>query len=156
MPKIPIDECPAGPAMDMAVAEALGWHIEFWQDGADGGCELCDEEGNHVRPWSYDPSPRWRWSPSTDIAAAWELVIWCRANIEGQSLRLVGPEHPDESGCAFENGWDASFVNSQYVYTDIGQHTNADTAPLAICRAFLKANGIEHMEVPEGNGEDTD
>ena len=134
MPKIPIDECPAGPAMDMAVAEALGWHIEFWQDGADGGCELCDEEGNHVRPWSYDPSPRWRWSPSTDIAAAWEFAPGI---LNGKHLVFMGTH------------WAIWHFDG---YDNMPNDAVGETAPLTICRALLKANGVEHMEVP-GDGD---
>jgi hypothetical protein len=93
MPQIPVDECPAGPAIDAAVAEALGWHEDtgWWMDKdneiQEAACIGCNSKST--------------WSPSTDITEAWEL-------------------------------WE-----------------KAETAPLAICRAFLKANGVEYVEVPE-------
>lgn len=105
------DELEAGPQMDALVAEkVMGWSIrgELWKD----------KRGTIRRSKStfeqYEPSIRW--SPSTDIAAAWEVVekmpmgMW--PSVDGWVVEI-----PDGSGDEVE----------------------APTAPLAICRAALKA-----------------
>lgn len=61
------------------------------------------------------------WSPSTDIAAAWSVVEKMRMQIEPT-----------------RKGWRAG------VYGGLSdKRATADTAPLAICLAALKAIGVE-------------
>ena len=73
---------------------------------------------------------------STDIAAAWEMVEQlCSWKRDDNMLTLKGqgptPEHPDE-----QEGWyDAEIAGAAGKWESL----NADTAPLAICRAALKA-----------------
>lgn len=55
----------------LIVREVMRWEIVDWQDGADGGCELRDKQGNIVGSWSWGQKPRWRWSPSTDLDATY-------------------------------------------------------------------------------------
>ena len=114
MPKIPVDECPAGLAMDAAVAECLGW-------------KRCPgEKIDHWIPPDFDMPIVRSWS--TDIAAAWELAELCKHG-------------------RFGVGWSESWVVPYCVLGDI--HIYAETVPLAICRAFLKARGGTHVEVPD-------
>lgn len=80
-------------------------------------CSNCTE-------WIYSPYPEY----STDIAAAWSVV---QRSIPRQnfSLYVIGPIWH----CFFDLDMDAqnTFVNKF--------EARADTAPLAICRAALKA-----------------
>lgn len=142
MPTMPVDECPAGPAMDAAVAEALaiqggrcepllnvfsltknGWELQTrcrwcWKEMENGVSDFC---------------PKYPFPPySTDIAAAWELVEWCRTNLNSLATFIE-----------WKKGWDINFSNGSRAYGSF-----AKTCPLAICRAFLEANGVEHVEVP--------
>jgi len=118
MPKIPIDECPAGPEMDAAVAEVLGFKTK-WFEYPDGSkiLLLCDERDN----WRSIPA-----YSANNIAAAWELV-------EKERMRIGWTE-----------AWDVPYAACRELICEY-----ADKHPLAICRAFLKANGVEHVEVPE-------
>ena len=61
------------------------------------------------------------WSPSTDISAAWQVVEKMLEKHEAFHLEYI----PDKQ-------WYAMFWFATYF-------TSADTAPLAICRAALKA-----------------
>jgi hypothetical protein len=124
--KIKIDECPAGPAMDAAVAEVLGWENLHWEE--------VDRGPNHYAPegwWGDGPNGECYLdkSYSTDnIAAAWELL-----------------SHFDEYIRICRTSNDIWYFDT----VDLVIETQATSAPLAICRAFLKANGIEFVEVPE-------
>ena len=65
------------------------------------------------------------WSPSTNIAAAWEVVERLRANgYSWMQFTLIADQ------------WDLEMGQGGH---DIGCDTLAPTAPLAICRAALKA-----------------
>lgn len=125
MPKTPVDECPAGPAVDAAVAEALGHKVVLHY----GQLMVKTPDGLHADPEPY----------STDIAVAWEALEHL---FQLNSLQDIHLEHLEHTGWGIstcynkvEGGWDG------WVY--------AETAPLAICRAFLKVNGIEYIEVLE-------
>jgi len=154
-----VDECPAGPEMDAAVAEAAGWVKNF----------LYDRDGLPKRTAYVDPSDDYRevvrdiatWHPSIDIAAAWELVAFLHqliitATDENDtalpfdeieynylSLYCLNPYKPK---------WLASF-DANMAWDDNNSSTRTDgkfsavtnSIPLAICRAFLKANGIEYV-----------
>jgi len=113
MPKTPIDEAPAGPAMDAAVAEALGYEC------------VCDEESLDC-PIHCDDDPWTKRRYSTDIAAAWKLV-------ERECMRLGWTED-----------WGVPYAACRQLVCEYGEKH-----PEAICRAFLKANGIEFVEVLE-------
>ena len=124
MPKIPIDECPAGPALDATVAEALGFKTR-WFEYADGS-EILLLVGK-----TASGNVDWRSIPaySTNIAAAWELA-------EKERMRIGWTE-----------AWDVPYAACRELICEY-----ADKHPLAICRAFLKANGVEYVEVP-GDGD---
>jgi len=108
---------PAGRELDALVAErVMGWHrrkrngVEVWVVTTD----------------TFDPPvtyPVECWNPSTSIAAAWEVV-------EKQDDCLHLKQH-GEKGM-----WEAYFCHN---YCEADYLGEADTAPLAICRAALKA-----------------
>ena len=123
MPKIPIDECPAGPAMDAAVAEALGWH---WHDGRGtaGPSYWETADGDTAYIWDFEPS--------TDIVAAWELIENLKKRRPMVTIQL--------------DGWGSTWI-CWVDNNNMNQWEKGETAPLTICRAFLKANGVEYVEV---------
>ncbi len=74
--------------------------------------------------------PEDAWSPSTDMAAAWEVVERLSANVEFDIGTALLP------GTTATRGWMASFQFRTFV-------AFAPTAPYAICLAALKAVGVE-------------
>lgn len=117
------DQMPAGPELDLLVAERVmgtkrphEWVIDGYPGSLETweACHRCDlpredfVEGGFCIP-GY----------STDIASAWELVEKCGL--------FVGPFTQDQYW-AFESV--AQYLN--------GRASIAGTAPLAICRAALK------------------
>jgi len=123
-----IDAMPAGVELDALVAEALGapcghakttWHRAFYPDtGTYAGynveiCDICDQADPESWP-AY----------STDIAAAWPLV-------ERYGMIIAAP-HGENCSCK-GRPWRASRRG--------GTLAEGETAPLAICRAALKAAG---------------
>lgn len=115
---------PAGMEMNALVAEkVMGWHEHngMWLD--------LDN-----RIWANPPG----WSPSTNIATAWEVVqkhpyyfALYRTNETDWRLALFGTVH-----------WECRF------YAPEKFDAKADTAPLAICRAAL----IVVLEREKGEG----
>lgn len=109
-----IDTMSAGREMDALVAKKVMGYVTLRVQGGE--------------VWSWGDG-RWRlktWSPSTDIAAAWEVVA--RLNTLGIHLWAVGQEDALP-------GWQADFGRNW----QSAHQAWADTAPLAICRAALKA-----------------
>ncbi len=112
----PIYAMPAGGEMDCLIAEkVMGWWLE---------AHMC----NPPIPVAYmNPKDRaWYrkaedWAPSTNIAHAWEVVE--RMIVLGKMFSMGSHGHDNED-------WSA-------IFGSIGGY--ADTAPLAICRAALKA-----------------
>ena len=124
-----VDEMQAGPALDALVDEKVMGiqllHIPSgvdWSDGPDERgwfCRLC---GAKVKEWSgYEGCTVSKTKYSSDIAAAWPVV---------EKLRL----HIDQIS---DNSWVVS-TSHDWNEPDI-TYGYGDTAPLAICRAALKA-----------------
>jgi len=129
MPKIPIDQAPAGPEMDAAVAKVLG----------------LSEFNDWPERWEHIISHNWNETLySTDIAAAWELV----ENIaqDGWRLELRAKLLHREAIRGYSLSFDKLMDDSTLDYICISE---CSSVALAICRAFLKANGVEYIEVPE-------
>lgn len=133
MSKILVDECPAGPEMDAAVAEVLTGHsfdgigkIETRDGTIAEFCRICGKpKGYHGRlPYS------------TDIAAAWPVHRAACAMLFSKR-RLYFEAIQEQT--RLEDG-------SLVVWPDV-LVTLADIFPEAICRAFLKVSGIEHVEM---------
>lgn len=117
-----IDALTAGPELDRLIGEkVMGWACKdaygcdglVWFDAS--GSELID----------YGPTA-YGWSPSTNIAHAWEVVERVRLQDYG-SLELWW-----DAGAEW---WCALFRFK----SETPEMLTADTAPLAICRAALKA-----------------
>jgi len=110
-----IDEMPAGQEMDALVAEKVMGVKCYCPPKED--C-LCHS-----------------WSPaySTDIAAAWGVVEYIRTATRAVNVRtLFASTGPDRYDCG---------IYDEVPGLDIW--VEADTAPLAICRAALHAVGVE-------------
>jgi len=176
MTTIDVRKVKAGQAVDLACAEAMGikvvhhsWPCGFRPDGCrmEAAAFVNDAyEPEHSywydrrcpvyasTDWGWPPTRMEKWSAkfplcatvepvleySTDIGNAWKLV-------EAMSERnwLVQIECDSERVCVelFE---EASGLPSWWISkVDV----EADTAPLAICCAFLLANGIKELETSD-------
>jgi len=137
-----------GPELDRLVAEkVMGW-IEpadaemprvwlRWEEGEKryvwAGWWIeeppKDEDGNIPSAWLLAGNKKW--SPSTDIAAAWEVVERLSSRCFIQIHNQVASFMPLWN-VSFESREDMKFLGS----------ANAETVPLAICRAALAV--MEH------------
>jgi len=132
MAKIPVDEAPAGKAMNWAISKVLSGHlfagtgkIENRDGVVSEFCQVCGEpQGYH----GYDNYRR--------IENAWRLIEILRNDGKHVTITL-----PVGEGCEV---WVREIVS---LGLSDGLRTLADSLPLAICRAFLKANGVEYIEV---------
>jgi hypothetical protein len=106
-------------------------------------CEACGETFGDT---TYAMAVSWWPFYSTDLEAAWEvaekarLMVWPRLSAPGW---CAGPNtHPNPFTAAV---WEATGMNQNgegVVYYHLNTAAPADTAPLAICRAALKALGV--------------
>ena len=115
-----IDAMEAGPGMDALVA------LQVMGQTRVGDCGLGDEScGGKYEP----PCDRWYCLPpySIDIAAAWQVVEHLRTKLDIDS-EVVIVVYQGSYNCQFERDVAARVIA-----------VNADTAPLAICKAALKA-----------------
>ena len=128
-----IREMEAGRELDALVAEkVMGWTMGDYEPGL----YYTTRPGGPVAVISPTWTPRMpfhRFLPSTDIAAAWEVVERL------YDLRwIIGlgslAQNPRGWRCELCNMWEDDFERAP---SDI--EANADTAPLAICRAALLA-----------------
>lgn len=120
-------ELTAGRELDALVAEkVMGWHIvtdfdlrppeKHWNNAKGYVCLVAGNKLNDGREMKG-------FSPSTDIADAWKVVEKMRERGLDVYLRFVST-------------WTAEFDS---VSGDVNGFADADTAPLAICLAALKA-----------------
>ena len=132
--------------MDVRVARAMGWTlneagypVNFWM-GTDGmATGYCDS------PWPEDAerygdapmlfSGEGVWSPSTDIAAAWQVVE-----------HVCGPAGDDAwTGPRLQLNYEHGAAHAifdmleDYGYSVPNSEGRAETVPEAICLAFLAA-----------------
>ena len=120
---IDIDSMPAGPEMDAAVGVVV---MRRSTGVINGVCRMARFDGAAEvgsRSFWEDSEP---WQPSTNIAHAWEVV---EKLIERGYQVIVSSQSEREWGCDVVR-WDRRALASQ---------ENELTAPLAICRAALKA-----------------
>jgi hypothetical protein len=123
-----VDELPAGPELDRLVAEmVMGWQwgknrIDAGMDAFGDWREAHEVEGPIRNPGGYFVR---HWSPSTDIAHAWEVVE--RMSELGNPLRHLS-DGRSRIGYFFARFGDSTEGNWP-----------AETAPLAICRAAIVA-----------------
>lgn len=117
-----VKELKAGRELDALIAEkVMGWHREFVTDPSSNYSfwNYVDADGRGM----YTPE---EWEPSTSISAAWEVV---------EKLQTLGIK------CWMKNyiaipGWHCVVIGGDFEFEEA-----ADTAPLAICLAALKAVG---------------
>lgn len=149
-----VDEMPAGREMDALIAEKVMGHRPeygcFVDDGHSDDCvtDICDcviAESLHKDGEKFpDKCQYWRvvdpFPYSTDIAAAWEVVEKIKdTNMDSYKygansfeLSRNRPMQPSRLyACRFNSN------NNGYSY--------AETASLAICRAALKAVGVNEI-----------
>jgi hypothetical protein len=130
MAKTPVDETPAGPEMDAMIADTLGLTIrrQQWPDGLSRFEYFAGTYANEYDGWAEHEDWRHVLPYSTDIAAAWELL-----------------GHFDDYIRVCRTSNDIFYFDIPNLSIEI----QATSAPLAICRAFLKVNGVEYVKVPE-------
>lgn len=141
-PQTPVEDL-EGRGLDAAVAKAVfgkctvigcgGMPTYEFQSPPESGDDtrLCSHCGNEVWQALGESAPQF----STDIAAAWELVEEMQGD-RARYLDLQRMTHP------WHNLWRADFkTGKQVLGEDSGSvaHAEAKTAPLAICRAALRA-----------------
>jgi hypothetical protein len=103
-----------------AVAQKLRWKAKVLHECAAPACNLK----------MVEPTPDYCGS----IAAAWEIVEWFEKSQIRFSLGLL-PVMPEKQR------WEILWARPQTLSTDFVPTIYADTAPMAICLAFLKLNG---------------
>lgn len=145
MAKVPVDRCPASPTLDAIVArvrriseDGWPWYCYVLQHSIDmassvfDGTNWCYACNSLVELQGRLPRP-----VSTDIAAAWVLV-----EVLTQDYEFYITNYRNLGG-----GWSACYKLKAGEWTS----SDADTAPLAIVHAYLKANGVEYVEVHDGS-----
>jgi hypothetical protein len=140
------DDMPAGPELDRMVGErVMGWKLVsgFSADSINGWG--ASHDGIHFArifcgACGYDGIGEW-FSPSTNIAHAWEVVERMRSLgfvpiVRGPGIYTVGDGYykHDQWFAGFQSG----ATESMPIYEKEGE-SHADTAALAICRAALAA-----------------
>lgn len=108
----------SGEKLRIAVAKAVGW-TEIHETVIDGYHVLVGIQHDSTATWAV-PVDRYE----SDIGAAWELVN--RLMADGWSFAIISAE---------ESGWLITLARNRY---SIG-NVFGNTAPEAICRAFLLA-----------------
>ncbi|GAF72144.1 unnamed protein product [marine sediment metagenome] len=123
-----VDTLPAGPELNVLVARWVkGW---FVSDSIPNHYRLPLYVGSRVTHKS-EPFEWHDWQPSTDIAAAWEVVD--ELNRRGWWVKF---NHCLSNGIP---AYQAEFTHKPDKYKGLCVYAVGDTAPLAICRAALKA-----------------
>lgn len=119
---INIDAMPAGAEMDALVAErVMGWWRKYYPPAAEDA--WFDANGFRMK--------RGAWCPSEDIAAAWQVVEKMVADRHTQDFHFG---YKMCAGCE----WQFCFADKVAgVFSDCAGR--AETMPLAVCRAALKA-----------------
>lgn len=113
---------PAGHELDTLVAErVMGWTRIRQRDN--GSWQMTAPTGQES---AYVPTF------STDIAAAWQVVEHFVA--KGWGMTILSPSHWAEVG------WTA-WIDGEFTH----EKAEADTSPLAICRAALAAVKDHHV-----------
>jgi hypothetical protein len=141
------DDMPAGPELDRLVAEkVMGWKLPLeygilYTDGSEswGNSPQYTFEKFHayhskgIAKELLQRPDLAGWSPSTQIAHAWEVVQKIsRLKWSGMTIDVVVSQYAGAAHCSIEA--DMPDVKSIGI-----ADASADTAPLAICLAALKA-----------------
>ena len=124
-------DLPAGRELDALIAEKVMGLKVYHHAGSHDVCH-CDIEGDDDITVCQGPVKAY----STSIADAWEVVERMGGRI---SLQGPGTEDMGEGYVTYDT-WTAEFQPKGH---QTGSISRADTAPLAICLASLKACGVE-------------
>ena len=132
-----IDTLPAGPDLDALVAEkVMGWTLgdPHWIHGymMHGMVEVRTWLGSETE----DGAKSEGWSPSTNIAAAWEVVE--KLSQSGVDFYLERDPYGRTHWARFNDTTQGTYNKEGCEDKRLGD-ADAPTAPLAICRAALKA-----------------
>lgn len=137
-----IDELQAGPELDALIAErVMGWvkvewdGVYYWRDPAidDSHTGRVADSRSSVGDLLEDLKP---WSPSTDIAAAWEVVEkLCESAFDDREIFSLEATF-EENGEAWEKVWDC-VVGSSDAHKDGWGFGHMPE--IAICLAALRA-----------------
>lgn len=143
-----MNELKAGRELDALVAEkVMGWvhYGNWWHDPKqkddsglvkNGMKMMCRKDD--IKPTHNDDGDNIGWHPSSDISDAWEVVEKFK-NVDGFIVSVDWCPHHEESP-----RWFCEIVEMKNgKWTDKFWRDWADTAPLAICLAALKAVGYE-------------
>jgi len=122
----------------------MRWHIADWRDETDGGQYWVDANDHYKAPYSRDENPRWRWSPSTDIAAAWQVDrpgwVW---EFQETSHDLTATLYPSpEARSEAIASWPVLPKGVALVRREWGDD-KASTYAWVRCLAALRAVGVE-------------
>lgn len=140
-----VDNMPAGREMDALVAEkVMGWTDIQWQT-------FPGENGEEVKAFARGVSPIGDLrvivpNYSTDITAAWEAaekipLKYTEGYVSVTRTAAGNPQYLYDC-VACNRIYDSGGWAEPERFSVVG---HADTAPLAICRAALKAMGIEEV-----------
>lgn len=127
-----VDSMPAGRDLDEMIAlgvfgwEREGWHPSHPERGTMLVPGFTDPMRNWCAQWDEHGRPDWLPKYSDDIALAWDVVM--RLRDRGWTI-WVGPSADNGPG------WDVQAKKK----TNFHERTTAETVPLAICRAAVKA-----------------
>jgi hypothetical protein len=143
MTKIRVSDCPACPELDAAVEEARGnvacnkWtHVDFPEPG--GYIKNCQHDKCY--PVGYAAQY------STDLMAADSL--WDELVVDHWVVSVCyGPGRDGRLYASVQMQVDMFLAEDLIFRTMRDMDARAETKPLAITRAYLKAKGIEYVEV---------
>jgi len=134
-----IDELQAGPVLDALVAE----RVMEWTK-IKSMCGLVRSDSSWLDKRTGCRKAQKHWSPSTDIAAAWE--VWEALPREYKPLSNIGITWgiTDSHYMFHPNGERVYICQGILDCGEIKWHAEAETAPLAICRMALKYKTEAH------------
>jgi len=126
-----MSEMQAGREIDALIAEkVMGWKVHARNTAWWVKAEEENESTTNIMGWTCGND---RFSPSTDIAAAWEV----REHMKKSGFYgLI-----KDCGKSYTSLFVKTMVDEEGEHEQIG-HSLAETAPLVICRAALKALGV--------------
>jgi hypothetical protein len=128
---IDVDQLAPGPELDALVAEK----VMGWKQSAVNGIYWVDQEGK-VRARRRSLMFEKMWAPSSDIAAAWEVV----EKLSDRFMFSLDQVHKNtKDGKPRPAQWAAGFLSLNPSDGAAYWSERSETAPLAICRAALKA-----------------
>lgn len=120
-----IDEMEAGPELDILIAEK----VMEWQRIESAVCLTWQPPKGLLRTYEWSSYEVFR--PSSRIASAWEVIEKLINGGDYLGITVDAGSHTEVYSCSFWKTWDVKWK----------ARGDADTMPLAICRAALKAMG---------------